>query len=26
VKAFAQKHLATIQHHLEMARVLQGQF
>jgi putative membrane protein len=26
VKAFAQKHLATIQHHLEMARVLQAQF
>ncbi len=26
VKAFAQKHLPTIQHHLEMARVLQGQF
>jgi putative membrane protein len=26
VKAFAQKHLATIQHHLEMARMLQGQF
>jgi putative membrane protein len=26
VKAFAQKHLPTIQHHLEMARQLQSQF
>ncbi len=26
VKAFAQKHLPTIQHHLEMARQLQAQF
>jgi putative membrane protein len=26
VKAFAQKYLPTIQHHLEMARVLQAQF
>jgi putative membrane protein len=26
VKAFAQKYLPTVQHHLEMARVLQAQF
>jgi putative membrane protein len=26
VKAFAEKYLPTIQHHLEMARILQAQF